>query len=176
LTQTQKETLCWGSVRDVGEHLVATAFRPQNLVDAQCGHDGNGGDWAKDRMPMRHLMVLDRNSGRLVWSRRAESGVNNLCCSGLRLQFANIPATKAPQSKVPFWKIRYNKTAAVVPLKHHRGDLSDRLPGVRIPKLKSVGLRSANTLGAAFGWGDVAAAAPFQYLYATDAADVDETC
>jgi outer membrane protein assembly factor BamB len=77
LTETQKETLCWGSVRVVGERLVATAFRPQDLVDAQCGHDGNGGDWAKDRMPMRYLIVLDRESGRLVWSRRAEFGFLN---------------------------------------------------------------------------------------------------
>jgi len=77
LPQSDRETLCWGSVRVSGDRLIATAFRPQDLVDAQCGHDGNGGDWSKDRMPMTHLIVLDRTTGKLLWSRRAEFGFLN---------------------------------------------------------------------------------------------------
>jgi len=77
LPEAEREGLCWGSVRVSGNRLIATAFRPQDLIDAQCGHDGNGGDWAKDRMPMAHLMVLDRADGKLRWSRRAEFGFLN---------------------------------------------------------------------------------------------------
>jgi outer membrane protein assembly factor BamB len=77
LPEAEKDTLCWGSVRVVGDRLVATAFRPRDLVDAQCGHDGNGGDWSKDRMPMAHLMVLDRKTGKLSWNRRAAIGFLN---------------------------------------------------------------------------------------------------
>jgi outer membrane protein assembly factor BamB len=77
LPTAEAEGLCWGSVRVGGDRLIATAFRPQDLVDAQCGHDGNGGDWSKDRMPMTRLMVVDRGNGRLVWSRRADFGFLN---------------------------------------------------------------------------------------------------
>lgn len=77
LSAAEKESLCWGSVRVSGDRLIATALRPRDLVDAQCGHDGNGGDWSKDRMPMAHLMVLDRGNGKLLWSRRAEFGFLN---------------------------------------------------------------------------------------------------
>jgi hypothetical protein len=74
LPEAGRDDLCWGMVRVVGDRLVTTAFRPQDLVDAQCGHDGNGGEWAKDRMPMAHLMVLDRGSGDLLWHRKATWG------------------------------------------------------------------------------------------------------
>jgi outer membrane protein assembly factor BamB len=74
LPEADRDDLCWGSVRVAGNRLVATAFRPGDLVDAECGHDGNGGEWSKDRMPMTHLMVLDRRTGKLLWSRRAELG------------------------------------------------------------------------------------------------------
>lgn len=77
LAEADKENLCWGIVRVSGNYLVATAFRPQDLVDAQCGHDGNGGEWSKDRMPMRYLLVLERPSGRLLWSRKAQLGFLN---------------------------------------------------------------------------------------------------
>ncbi len=69
--------LCWGNLRVSGDLLVATAFRPQDLVDAQAGHDGNGGDWSKDRMPMPFLFVVDRTSGKLLWSRPAAWGFLN---------------------------------------------------------------------------------------------------
>ncbi len=77
LTEAEKDNLCWGIVRSSGDYLVATAFGPQELVDAQCGHDGNGGEWSKDRMPMRYLLVLDRASGKLLWSRKAQLGFLN---------------------------------------------------------------------------------------------------
>lgn len=71
------ERLCWGALRVVGDLIVATAFRPADLADAQAGHDGNGGDWAGDRMPMAWLLVLDRVSGKLFWSRKAAWGFLN---------------------------------------------------------------------------------------------------
>ena len=77
LPEAERENLCWGSVRVSGNRVVATVFRPRDLVDAQCGHDGNGGDWSKDRMPMTHLIVLDRKTGNLLWSRRSEIGFLN---------------------------------------------------------------------------------------------------
>ena len=77
LPEPHREKLCWGSVRVSGDRVVATAFRPRDLVDAQCGHDGNGGEWSKDRMPMTHLLTLDRKTGKLLWSRRAELGFLN---------------------------------------------------------------------------------------------------
>jgi len=77
LPAAEKESFCWGSVRVCGDRLIATAFQPQDLVDAQCGHDGNGGEWSKDRMPMAYLMALDRTSGRLLWSRQATFGFLN---------------------------------------------------------------------------------------------------
>ncbi|MBM4019148.1 MAG: hypothetical protein FJ288_12615, partial [Planctomycetes bacterium] len=69
--------LCWGNLRICGNVLVATAFRPQDLVDAKAGLDGNGGEWAKDRMPMAYLVALDRQSGRCLWSRQAAWGFLN---------------------------------------------------------------------------------------------------
>ncbi len=77
LPEAEKEDLCWGSVRLSGDLIIATVFRPHDLVDAQCGHDGNGGDWSKDRMPMRFVLGLDRASGNPRWSRRAEWGFLN---------------------------------------------------------------------------------------------------
>lgn len=74
LPEAGRDDLCWGMVRVAGDRLVTTAFRPQDLVDAQCGHDGNGGEWSKDRMPMAHLMVLDRSRGDLLWHRKAAWG------------------------------------------------------------------------------------------------------
>ena len=69
--------LCWGGIRQVDDLLIVTAFHPQDLVDAQAGHDGNGGDWAGDRMPMRWLMALDLESGKERWRRRAAWGFVN---------------------------------------------------------------------------------------------------
>jgi len=77
--------LCWGGLRIEGKVLVATVFRPQDLADAQAGHDGNGGDWAGDRMPMAHLVALDRTSGRKLWQRKATWGYVNrsgICVGG----------------------------------------------------------------------------------------------
>lgn len=69
--------LCWGNIRVAGNHLIATVFQPKDLVDAQAGHDGNGGDWAKDRLRMSHLLVLNRQTGKLLWSRKAAWGFLN---------------------------------------------------------------------------------------------------
>jgi outer membrane protein assembly factor BamB len=73
----EEKDLCWGSVRVSGRLLVATAFRPQDLMDAQAGHDGQGGEWAGDRMPMAYLLAVDRETGQLVWSRKAAWGFLN---------------------------------------------------------------------------------------------------
>ncbi|MGB2820756.1 MAG: PQQ-binding-like beta-propeller repeat protein, partial [Phycisphaerae bacterium] len=72
-----KDAPCWGNIRVSGDYLIATAFSPKDVVDARCGHDGNGGDWAKDRMKMSHLLVLDRRTGKLLWSRKAAWGFLN---------------------------------------------------------------------------------------------------
>jgi outer membrane protein assembly factor BamB len=69
--------LCWGNFWISGETLVATAFRPKDLAEAAAGFDGNGGDWAGDRMPMAWLFAADRKSGKLLWSRKAEWGFLN---------------------------------------------------------------------------------------------------
>jgi outer membrane protein assembly factor BamB len=69
--------LRWGGLRASGDLLIATLFRPQDLADAQAGFDGNGGDWAGDRMPMSHLIAIDRRTGKLAWSRRANWGFLN---------------------------------------------------------------------------------------------------
>ena len=73
----EEKDLCWGNVRVTGKLLVATAFRPQDLADAQAGHDGQGGEWAGDRMPMAYLLAVDRETGKLVWSRKADWGFLN---------------------------------------------------------------------------------------------------
>lgn len=77
--------LRWGNVRVSGDTLIATLFRPQDLVDAQAGFDGNGGDWAGDRMPMSHLIALNRQTGKLLWNRQAQWGFLNrsgICVGG----------------------------------------------------------------------------------------------
>lgn len=77
--------LRWGNVRVSGDTLVATLFRPQDIADAQAGFDGNGGDWAGDRMPMAQLVAIDRHSGKLIWKREAQWGFLNrsgICVGG----------------------------------------------------------------------------------------------
>ncbi len=77
--------LRWGNLRVEGDVLIATLFRPQDIADAQAGFDGNGGDWAGDRMPMSHLVALDRQTGRLLWQRQANWGFLNrsgICAGG----------------------------------------------------------------------------------------------
>jgi outer membrane protein assembly factor BamB len=69
--------LCWGAVRIAGKVLVASLFSPQDMITADAGADGNGGDWAGDRMPMSHLLAIDRDTGRLLWSRKAAWGFLN---------------------------------------------------------------------------------------------------
>lgn len=69
--------VCWGGIRILDGKIIATAFRSQNLIDAQAGHDGNGGDWAGDRMPMNYLIVLDRQTGNVKWTRTAKWGFLN---------------------------------------------------------------------------------------------------
>lgn len=89
LPDAEKEQLCWGGFREAGELLIATVFRPQDLADAQAGFDGNGGDWAGDRMPMAYLCAVDRNTGKLAWSRKAEWGfLNRGTCVGKGLVYA----------------------------------------------------------------------------------------
>lgn len=69
--------LCWGAVRIMDNILVATVFSPQDLVDADAGADGNGGEGAGDRMLMAHLVAIDRSTGKLLWSRKADWGFLN---------------------------------------------------------------------------------------------------
>jgi outer membrane protein assembly factor BamB len=98
------EMLCWGALRVNGDLLIAAAFRPQDLIDAQAGHDGNGGDWAGDRMPMKHILVMDRHSGKLLWHRTAVWGFLNraiavgndrLYCADLLLETSHEKFTEA---------------------------------------------------------------------------------
>lgn len=72
-----QQDLRWGSLRASGDSIVATLFHPQDLADAQAGHDGNGGDWAGDRMPMAYLVSINRQTGKLQWSRKANWGFLN---------------------------------------------------------------------------------------------------
>jgi len=71
------EILCWGGIRHASGVIVATLFRPKEIVDAQAGHDGNGGDWAGDRMPMKFLVGVDEETGKLLWQREADWGYIN---------------------------------------------------------------------------------------------------
>jgi len=83
----------WGSVRVSGKTLVVTLFRPQDIADAQAGYDGNGGDWAGDRMPMSHLVAVDRHSGELRWKRDANWGFLNrsgICAGGGRVYCVDL--------------------------------------------------------------------------------------
>ena len=77
LPEFKGETLCWGGPRIMGDVLVATAFRPQDLHDSHIGGAGNGGDWSGDRMPMSHMLAVDRESGELLWSQEANFGFGN---------------------------------------------------------------------------------------------------
>lgn len=79
------QSLCWGGIRETDGVIIATLFRPQDLIDAQAGHDGNGGDWAGDRMPMKYLAALDGETGKLLWHREATwSYINRsgICAGG----------------------------------------------------------------------------------------------
>ena len=91
------ETLCWGGIRESDGVIVATLFRPQEIIDAQAGHDGNGGDWAGDRMPMRYLAALDSQTGKLLWSREASWGYINrsgVCAGNGKLFFVDLVTSK----------------------------------------------------------------------------------
>ena len=81
----EEKDLCWGGLRIAGDVLVATAFRPADHMAADAGHDGNGGDWAGDRMRMAYLIALDRQTGRKLWQRKATWGYVNrsgICIGG----------------------------------------------------------------------------------------------
>lgn len=89
--------LRWGNVRVSGDTLVATLFPPENIADAQAGFDGNGGDWAGDRMPMSHLVAVDRQSGELLWKRDAKWGFLNrsgICIGGGRVYCVDLITEK----------------------------------------------------------------------------------
>ncbi len=85
--KTGKQTAKWtvpiegdlrfGGVRVAGDVIVTTLFRPQDVIDAQAGYDGNGGDWAGDRMRMSYLAAFDRHSGKPLWQRKATWGFIN---------------------------------------------------------------------------------------------------
>ena len=77
LPKVNDEELCWGCPRIVDDIVVATAFLPSDMRDARIGIDGNGGDWAGDRMPMKFLFAVDRQTGKVIWSQRANFGFNN---------------------------------------------------------------------------------------------------
>ena len=80
-----EKDLCWGGLRIEGDVLVATAFRPKDHLDAEAGHDGNGGDWSGDRMRMSYMIALDRQTGKKLWQREATWGFVNrsgICIGG----------------------------------------------------------------------------------------------
>ncbi|MBM4040996.1 MAG: hypothetical protein FJ290_21055, partial [Planctomycetes bacterium] len=72
-----KEPWCWGNLRVEGDLLVATVFKPSDVAAACAGSDGNGGAWVKDRMRMSHILALNRQDGKLLWSREAKVGFLN---------------------------------------------------------------------------------------------------
>ena len=89
--------LRWGNVRVVENTLIATLFRPEDIVAAQAGYDGNGGDWAGDRMPMSHLIAIDRQSGKLNWQRAANWGFLNrsgICAGGGKVYCVDLITEK----------------------------------------------------------------------------------
>jgi outer membrane protein assembly factor BamB len=71
---TRDEPWCWGHPRAQGNVLVATLFKPSDVAAARAGADGNGGAWVKERMRMSHVVALDRESGKRLWSQVARSG------------------------------------------------------------------------------------------------------
>lgn len=73
----EEKDLCWGNLRAVDRMLIATAFRPQDIIDADAGYAGNGSEWAGDRMPMAYLLAIDRDTGKLLWNRKADWGFLN---------------------------------------------------------------------------------------------------
>lgn len=100
LAEAKEKSLCWGGLRASGDYLIATVFNPQDLADAQAGHDGNGGDYAGDRMPMRYLVVLDRHSGKMLWNRKAAWGFVNrsgYCMGGGKVFCVDLLTTKILQ-------------------------------------------------------------------------------
>ena len=89
--------LRWGNVRVVDDTLIATLFRPEDIAAAQAGYDGNGGDWAGDRMPMSHLIAIDRQSGKLNWQRAANWGFLNrsgICAGGAKVYCVDLITEK----------------------------------------------------------------------------------
>lgn len=90
--------LCWGGIRAVDDIIIATLFAPQDLVDAQAGHDGNGGDWAGDRMPMRYLVAVNRHTGKCLWSQQADWGYINR--SGFAIGGGHVYAVDLLTSKI----------------------------------------------------------------------------
>jgi outer membrane protein assembly factor BamB len=64
--------LCWGNLRAADGVIVATLFSPVDMKAFKIGLDGNGGNWVKDRVPMRHLVGLDLASGKMLWRQKAQ--------------------------------------------------------------------------------------------------------
>lgn len=94
--------LCWGTVRVVGDTIVATAFDPARWraifpVWAQ-GNDKN-----KQQLPATWIFAADRRTGALRWQQRAEQGFESwgVACGNGRVYALDliIPSvkTKAPE-------------------------------------------------------------------------------
>lgn len=69
--------LYWGGLHAEGNVIVATLLREQDMIDCQAGFDGQGGDYAGDRMPMAYLVAIDKTSGKTLWTRKATWGFLN---------------------------------------------------------------------------------------------------
>ena len=69
--------LRWGHLRVDDQVVVASLFAAEDLRRARAGWDGNGGHYAKDRQPMRHLVCLDARTGDVRWKVDAARGFVN---------------------------------------------------------------------------------------------------
>ena len=90
--------LFWGGLHAEGNVLVASLFREQTMIDCQAGFDGQGGDFGGDRMPMAHLVAIDKTTGEILWTRKAVWGFLNR--SGVALSSTRVFAVDACEEKV----------------------------------------------------------------------------
>lgn len=76
LPELGQSDLKWGTVRAIGDLLVATAFHPDDDV-ATWSAWANNNEKEKDRIPQRFIFAIDRATGELRWHRSARVGFLN---------------------------------------------------------------------------------------------------
>lgn len=90
--------LFWGGLHAEGNVIVATLLHERTMIDCQAGFDGQGGDFGSDRMPMAHLVAIDKTTGGILWTRKAVWGFLNR--SGVALSSTRVFALDACEEKV----------------------------------------------------------------------------